>query len=82
LKDREPPNKVARVAARLDVLWLLVLMIGAYGAGFGWRPGAYFLLASLLGLLLGHLVMGITEYRRVMGRPWPKVAPLDDDEDW
>jgi hypothetical protein len=31
----------------------------------------------------GHLLMGVSEYRRVMRRPWPNVSPLeDDDDDW
>ena len=28
------------------------------------------------------LLVGLTEYRRTMRRPWPKVPPLDDDDDW
>jgi hypothetical protein len=64
------------------MLWLLAMMVGMYGAAFGWRPGAYVLLTALLGQLVGHLAMGITEYRRVMRRPWPEVAALEDDDDW
>jgi len=33
-----------------------------------------------VGAKLEH-VMGISLYRSVMRRPWPKVLPLDDDDD-
>ena len=82
MKDQERPSAFAVVAAWLSPLWQLVLIVGGYCAAFGWRPGAYLLLTALLGLIGGHLVMGITEYRRIMRRPWPQVAPLDDDDDW
>jgi hypothetical protein len=81
VKDRERPNAPAIVAAYLGPFWTLVMIVGVYAAALGWRPAAYLLLTALLGLVAGHLVMGITEYRRVMKRPWPDVAPLDDD-DW
>ena len=82
MKEQERPSTFAIAAARPSSLWLLVMIVGIYGAAFGWRPGAYVMLTALLGLVGGHLVMGITEYRRVMRRPWPQVAPLDDDDDW
>jgi hypothetical protein len=73
---------VAVVAAWLSLFWMIVLIVGGYGAAFGWRPGAYLMLTAVVGFLAGHLVVGLTEYRRVMGRPWPRVPPLDDDDDW
>jgi hypothetical protein len=82
MNDQDRPSAFAIVAARLSPVWLLMLIVGAYGAAFGWQPGAYFMLTAFLGLVGGHLVMGISEYRRIMGRPWPQVAPLDDDDDW
>ena len=82
ISDQERPGPFAIAAARLSPLWLLVMIFGVYGAGLGWRPGAYFMLMAILGQVGGHLVMGVTEYRRVMRRPWPQVAPLDDDDDW
>jgi hypothetical protein len=81
VEDRDHPSRFAVAVTWLSPFWLLVLMIGIYGAGLGWRPGAYFMLAGLGGLLVGHLVVGFTEYRRIMRQPWPEVAPLDDD-DW
>ena len=82
VENPDGPSRFAVVAARLSPLWTLLMMVGMYCAGFGWRPGAYLLLAALLCILLGHLVTGLTEYRRVMRRPWPKVTPLNDDDDW
>jgi hypothetical protein len=40
------------------------------------------MLAGVCGNVAGHLLMGITEYRRVMRRSWPKVLPLEDDDEW
>jgi hypothetical protein len=28
------------------------------------------------------LAIGAWSYRRVMSRPWPKVPPIEDDDDW
>ena len=83
MNEQERPSTFAIAAAWLrSALWLLVMIVGVYGAASDGRPGAYCMLTALLGLVGGHLVMGITEYRRVMRRPWPQVAPLDDDDDW
>jgi hypothetical protein len=82
MNDDERPNLFALVAASLGPVWLIVMMIGLYGAAFGWRPSAYFMITALLGYIVMHLLMGITEYRRVMRRPWPQVPPIDDDDDW
>lgn len=82
MKDDERPNAFALVAASLSPLWLIVMMVGFYGAAFDWRPGAYFMITALLGYIATHLLMGITEYRRTMRRPWPRVPPIDDDDEW
>ncbi len=58
-----------------------VLLVGALLAALGNRTGAILLLAALAVLLLGHLVVGVQGYRRAMGRPWPSVEALADD-DW
>ncbi len=60
-----------------------LLVVGLSSAPF-WRPGLWFLLAAAAVLLVGHLALGVVGYRRVMRRPWPKVEPLDrdDDDDW
>ena len=82
MQDVERPNAVALGAARLSPFWLIVMIVGVYGAAFGWRPGAYLMITALLGEIGGHLLTGITEYRRVMRRPWPQVPPIDDDDEW
>lgn len=76
----EPPSAFARTAAQVTVVWLLVMIGGMYGAASGWRPGAYLTIAAVLGYNVSHLAIGVSEYRRVMQRPWPEVPPLDDDE--
>jgi hypothetical protein len=40
------------------------------------------MLAAVCGTIAGHLLIGVSEYRRIMRRPWPKVPPLDDEDDW
>jgi hypothetical protein len=67
--------------------WLLpactfAMLIGMYGAALGWRPAAFVMLAGALGRGSLDLVAGITLYRKTMARPWPRVAPLADDDDW
>ena len=75
------PSPLAVLALRLGVVWLSLLMVGFYGGLLGWRGGAFLMLAGACGSFAGHMVVGVTEYRRVMSRAWPKVAPLVDD-DW
>jgi uncharacterized protein (DUF58 family) len=75
------PSRLVIAIARLDLLWLALLVGGAYSAALGWRPGAILMLTALLGLLVGHLVTGFSEYRRLMNRPWPQVSPLEEDDD-
>jgi hypothetical protein len=60
---------------------VLALYAGAFSAIF-WAPGIFVALGAVGGLLIGHLIVGVVAYRRVMSRPWPKVKPLEDDEDW
>jgi hypothetical protein len=57
------------------------MVIGGYAGGLGHRWGAYVLLGWFLARLSLHLSIGIWTYIRVMARPWPQVAPLDDWDD-
>jgi hypothetical protein len=59
-----------------------LLLVGAYGAVLEWKPGAYLMLAALTISVVANLAVGILAYRAVMNRPWPKVRPLTDDDDW
>jgi hypothetical protein len=41
------------------------------------------MLAGVIGLFATRLGVGIVSYRQTMRRPWPKVPPVeDDDDDW
>ena len=82
MADDERPNVFALIAARLSPLWLIVMTVGLCAAAYGWRPGAYLLITAVLGYIATHLLIGVTEYRRVMRRAWPKVSPLEDDDEW
>lgn len=66
------------VASRLCQL---VIAAGICGALAHWRPGAYLMGAGLVLLIVARVAIALVEYRRVMSRPWPAVAPLADD-DW
>ena len=82
VEDRDRPSAIVVVVARLGLVWLVLLVVGFYGGALGWRGGAFVMLAGVCGNVAGHLLMGITEYRRIMGRPWPKVRSLEDDDEW
>ncbi len=62
-------------------LLMLMMMVGFFTSALRWKPGAYLLIAAATGQITAHLVVGLTEYRRVMSRPWPKVRPVDDEDD-
>jgi hypothetical protein len=73
------PSRLSAVVARISLVWTILLVGGAYAGVLGWRPGAFLMLAAVCFRIAGHLAVGISEYRRIMRRPWPKVPPLDDD---
>jgi high-affinity Fe2+/Pb2+ permease len=81
MENQDRPAPIAVAAAYLAYVWTAFLFVGGFGAALGWRPGVFLMLAGLIGFVAGHLVMGVTEYHRIMSRPWPKVRPLDDDDD-
>jgi hypothetical protein len=39
------------------------------------------MLAGVIGYVGMHLVRGVVHYRRTMRRPWPRVPPIEDDDD-
>jgi len=82
VEDRDHPSAIAVAATRLGLIWVLLLIVGFYGGALGWRAGAFLMLTAVCGNIAGHLLIGITEYRRIMRRPWPKVPPLDDHDEW
>jgi hypothetical protein len=47
------------------------------------RLAVFLLLAGVIGLFGMRLAFALVEYRRTMRRPWPRVPPLqDDDDEW
>jgi hypothetical protein len=82
MRDSGRPSRMTVVVLRLSPLWLFLLVVGGYAGVLGWRPGALAMLAAVCCRVTGHLLVGLTEYRRTMREPWPKVSPLDHDDDW
>ena len=70
--------RIWRVVALLDSP---VFVVGALAAVAGHRWDAYLLILNVVVQIGFHLVVGWWAYRDVMSRPWPKVAPLGED-DW
>jgi hypothetical protein len=70
-----------RLWSIVGILDMPALIVGGVAAVAGHRWGAYVLIANLVVQSGSHLIVGAWAYRDVMTRPWPEVAPLDDD-DW
>lgn len=60
----------------------VVFAIGLAIAAFGQRLGGYLLVTGLLLQVVLDALAGVRSYREVMSRPWPAVAPLEDEDDW
>jgi hypothetical protein len=80
--------RVSATRTTLDRLWSTsglvfqaVLLLGVLLAVSDERAGAWLLLAAVTGLVATHLAISFVAYRRIMRRPWPEVAPPNDD-DW
>jgi hypothetical protein len=76
------PMGVEAAAAGAAVPFHGLFLVGAFAAVVGWEPGVVVMLAGFVGLLGAHLAAGIAAYRRIMSRPWPRVPPLEDDDEW
>ena len=85
---------ISRYAGELQELWpqervwlcasgvsLGVLFVGVCLVPIGWAGAAALLVGGLFGHLATHVGAAIGTYRRVMARPWPDVAPINED-DW
>ena len=60
----------------------LALFIGVALLIFSARLGVLLALVGFGGYVGMHLVVGIVGYRQTMRRPWPKVPPVEDDDEW
>jgi hypothetical protein len=72
----------ARPAGWAEGVFMLLLLLGAGAAIAGRSWGIVLALVGLAGVVGLHLLVGVRGYRRVMRRPWPKVKPIEDDDDW
>jgi len=72
------PNWRYRLWALATPVFTLVIVIGGLTAVLQGVVGAYIAAAGLFGLIATRVALGVIEYRHVMARPWPKVAPLSD----
>jgi Kef-type K+ transport system membrane component KefB len=71
-----------RAWSLLGQLFLLLLAVAlvVYLAGRD-TALAWLLLIGVGALVSARVIVAFVHYRRVMGREWPQVKPLDDD-DW
>jgi hypothetical protein len=58
------------------------MFVGIYAAAMGHRWGAFAALGAITVEFIVYLVAAVVIYRKTMRRPWPKVAPIEDDNDW
>lgn len=59
----------------------LVIFARVASVLFSRRQAAVLILVGFFGYMGTHLAMGACQYRETMRRPWPKVPPLEDDDD-
>ena len=81
MKLDAPVSPLLRLWQMVGIVDMPAYLVGGIAAVAGHRWGAYVLIANLVVQIASHLIVGRSAYREVMTRPWPKVAPLDDD-DW
>jgi hypothetical protein len=59
----------------------LLLFGGLFVVLFALRLATFLMLAGAIGMFGTRLVVGVIEYRRTMRRPWPRVPPIEEDDD-
>jgi hypothetical protein len=73
---------VERRALRLTLLGFDAVLFAGIGVFLlDHRLGVFLMLAGVLGLFVTRLAASVVGYRRTMRRPWPKVPPVEDDDD-
>jgi hypothetical protein len=82
MEQWSPSRVVIRLLSLAYSLPMLLLIGGSYAALLGFRTGAFVAIAGLVTHLVAHMTLGILSYRQVMSRPWPQVAPQEDDDEW
>ncbi|HEU0303835.1 MAG TPA: hypothetical protein VFR32_04570 [Gaiellaceae bacterium] len=68
-------------ALKVGIGFLSLIFIGACFAATGSELVAVLVVVGLVGHVAAHLTAATMCYRSVMARPWPDVAPIEDD-DW
>jgi hypothetical protein len=71
----------ARVFQAFYFAFVLALFAGVALLLVERRAGVFLMLAGFVGYIGMHLLLGIGSYRATMRRPWPKVPPIEDDDD-
>jgi hypothetical protein len=63
---------------------LFLALYGSMFVGFAFesRVAAFVVVGALVATLIVHIAVALLTYHHVMQREWPKVEPLDDDDDW
>jgi hypothetical protein len=68
-----------------QVLYLacfLLIVAGLVIVFISLKLAAFLMLAGVVGMFGVRAVYIAIAYRRTMRRPWPRVRPLEDDDDW
>ena len=79
---RDWPSRKRRQAAwrMIDGVAGMLVLAGAVGAALDWRGGAFLAVAGILAAVVGHVAIGVADYRDTMRRRWPRVPPVVDDD--
>ena len=81
-REREPRrDSFEGLWAGAALLGLGLMVAGVNQMYAGRRVGAIFAIVGVGVWTVGFVIGGALAYRRVMRRAWPKVRPLDDDDD-
>lgn len=79
--SREPATWVDQLFGLSLGIALVLILIGVYAAFLGWRTGGFVAIGAALAIPVVNVSYAIRGYRRIMKRPWPKVPPIEEDDD-
>jgi hypothetical protein len=78
-----PSKRASLVGNSVGLVLNLLIVGGMVIAVLGPTWGIILTVGGVVAYFLLNLVVGVVGYRSVMRRPWPRVKPLeDDDDDW